>query len=147
MLRKKEERLKKQMEEKEKRRVEREKKKAEKLELEKKRKEAAAMKGKGKGKRRRLVQSDESSSDGEGEQVHVVYDDRSDDVELEELYGLDVDESVCAVCGSDMDQDGWIGCECGRWFHRGCTGEQKDRILGMSEEELSMFHFVCRICA
>ena len=104
-------------------------------------------KGKGKGKRRRLDESEESSSDGEGEQVEV-YDDRSDDLELEELCGLeDVDESVCAVCESDMDQDGWIWCECGRWYHRGCTGEQKDRILGMSWEEMRMYRFVCHKCA
>jgi len=86
----------------------------------------------------------ELSSDSEREQV-VVYDNRSD-VELEELCGVDdVDESVCAECGSDRDLDGWIGCECGRWYHRGCTGEQRKKITGM-DEEVSVFHFVCRVC-
>ena len=57
-----------------------------------------------------------------------------------------MDESVCAKFQSDRDQDDWIGCDCGRWFNKGCTGEESEKILGMNEEELSEYKFVCNIC-
>ena len=95
-------------------------------------------KGKGKGKKRK---QEESSDEEERQKIVVVYDDRSDEELVEEI-----DESTCDMCKSDRDLDGWIGCECGRWFHKRCTGKKSEFILGMDEEEMSEYKFLCFHC-
>lgn len=55
------------------------------------------------------------------------------------------EEETCNECGGiDGDIDDWIGCDCGKWFHKWCISDLN--VLNMREEALQEYIFKCDNC-
>lgn len=63
-----------------------------------------------------------------------------------EKRGNKIDTNICSKCRKvyDNQPQHWIGCDCGRWFHKGCT-EVPD-LDGYTDEEIEDLEWMCTIC-
>ena len=105
-----------------------------------------------KSKKRENISEEGSATEEEQE---VVYDDDSDadfndstDSEANEiLEQMEMEADACAKCKSKSgwsNNRSWIGCGCGRWFHRRtCTTET---VATMPFADIKSFDFVCEFC-
>ena len=97
-------------------------------------------------KKRRLVGRVERNGEvtlnetDEEEMPEVLFNEE----ELEEF-----NKDACWLCREEENDDGmgWIQCSCcSLWYHKGCTGNQKDQIMGMIKQDIACFEFNCDSC-